>query len=203
MHRLNEDEVQNDGKSALYDHFAAILLAYLCQMVSNRQDAEDLLLEVFMAAFNNETLSGLPARRQLAWLRHVAQNKVVDRYRHAAHLIMLPVDQAIGTEDEGLSPQQYAEQQQTYECLSQAFAQLSPIQQELIRLRYGRDLRLTQIAEMFEKPAGTLTGAHSQQRSCPNRHAPRHKALGIHRECPRLRNCGGKPGLLARDRISA
>lgn len=156
MHHLNEDEVQNDRKSALYDRFAATILAYLCQMVSNRQDAEDLLFEVFMAAFNNEMLSGLPAGRQLAWLRRVARNKVVDRYRHAARLTMLPLEQAIETEDEGLTPQQHAEQQQTYECLSQAFAQLSPIQQELIRLRYGRDLRLTQIAEMFEKPAGTV-----------------------------------------------
>ncbi|MHB8599767.1 MAG: RNA polymerase sigma factor [Ktedonobacteraceae bacterium] len=156
MHHLNEDEVQDDKKSALYDRFAAIILAYLCQMVSNRQDAEDLLLEVFMAAFNNEMLSGLPARRQLAWLRHVARNKTVDRYRHAARLTMLPLDQAGEAEDEGLTPQQHAERQQSYECLSQAFEQLSPIQQELIWLRYGRDLRLTQIAEMFEKPAGTV-----------------------------------------------
>lgn len=156
MHHLNEDDVQNDRKSALYDRFAAIILAYLCQMVSNRQDAEDLLLEVFMAAFNNETLFGLPAGRQLAWLRRVARNKVVDRYRHAARLTMLPLDQARETEDEGLTPQQHAEQRQAYERLSQALAQLSPIQQELIRLRYGRDLRLTQIAEMFEKPAGTV-----------------------------------------------
>ena len=94
MHHLNEDEVQNDRKSALYDRFAATILAYLCQMVSNRQDAEDLLFEVFMAAFNNEMLSGLPAGRQLAWLRRVARNKVVDRYRHAARLTMLPLEWA-------------------------------------------------------------------------------------------------------------
>jgi RNA polymerase sigma factor (sigma-70 family) len=156
MHHLNEDDVQNDRKSALYDRFAATILTYLCQMVSNRQDAEDLLLDVFMAVFNNEMLLGLPARRQLAWLRRVARNKVVDRYRHAARLTILPLDQASETEDEGLTPQQHAEQGQSYERLSQAFAQLSPIQQELIRLRYGRDLRLTQIAEMFEKPAGTV-----------------------------------------------
>ena len=132
------------------------ILTYLCQMVANRQDAEDLLLEVFMAAFNNEMLLRLPAGRQLAWLRHVARNKAIDRYRHTARLTMLPLDQASETEDEGLTPQQHAEQRQTYECLSQAFGQLSPMQQELIRLRYGRDLRLTQIAEMFEKPAGTV-----------------------------------------------
>src|SRR5581483_10790678 len=128
MHQLNVDEVQNEGKRILYDRFAATILAYLCQMVSNRQDAEDLLLEVFMAAFNNELLLGLPAGRQLAWLRHVARNKAVDRYRHAARLNMLPLDQASETEDEGLTPQQLAERQQSYECLSQAFGQLSPIQ---------------------------------------------------------------------------
>lgn len=54
MHHLDKDDVQNDRKSALYDRFGATILAYLCQMVSNRQDAEDLLLEVFMAAFNKE-----------------------------------------------------------------------------------------------------------------------------------------------------
>lgn len=156
MHHLDEDDVQNERKSALYDRFAATILAYLCQMVSNRQDAEDLLLEVFMAAFNNEMIFGLPAGRQLAWLRHVARNKAVDRYRHTARLTLLPLEQAGETEDEGLTPQQHAEQAQSYERLSQAFGQLSPIQQELIRLRYGRDLRLTQIAEIFEKPAGTV-----------------------------------------------
>ena len=68
MHHLNGDGVQNGVKSALYDRFAATILAYLCQLVSHQQDAEDLLLEVFIAAFNNEMLLGLPARRQLAWL---------------------------------------------------------------------------------------------------------------------------------------
>jgi RNA polymerase sigma factor (sigma-70 family) len=69
---------------------------------------------------------------------------------------MLPLEQARETEDEGLTPEQHAERRETYERLSQAFGQLSPIQQELIRLRYCRDLRLTQIAEMFEKPEGTV-----------------------------------------------
>ncbi len=56
MPHLDEDEVQNGRKSALYNRFAATILTYLSQMVSNRQDAEDLLLEVFMAACNNEML---------------------------------------------------------------------------------------------------------------------------------------------------
>ena len=156
MHQFNGDEVQDGVQSTLYDRFAATILAYLCRLVSNRQDAEDLLLEVFMAACNNEMLSGLPAARQLAWLRRVARNKAVDRYRHTARLTRLPLEQARDTEDEGLTPQQHAERRETYERLSQAFGQLSPIQQELLQLRYGSDLRLTQIAELFEKPEGTV-----------------------------------------------
>ncbi len=159
MHQLNADgvdEAQNEGKSTLYDRFAATILAYLCQLVSNCQDAEDLLLEVFMAALKDDQLLQLPAGRQLAWLRRVAWNKVVDRYRHAALLTMLPLEQALETQDEGLTLEQQVEQRETYERLSQAFVQLSPAQRELIRLRYGHDLRLVQIAEIFGKPEGTV-----------------------------------------------
>ncbi len=42
------------------------------------------MVEVFLAAFNNEALTSLPAERQLAWLMRVARNKMVDRYRHLA-----------------------------------------------------------------------------------------------------------------------
>jgi RNA polymerase sigma factor (sigma-70 family) len=163
MRRLNvntadnvHDEVQDEEKSTLYDRFAATILAYLCQLVSNRQDAEDLLLEVFLAALKNDQLSALPSGRQLAWLRRVSWNKAVDRYRHTALLTMLPLEQVIETEDEGLTLEQRVERRETYEQLSQAFALLSPLQQELIRLRYGHDLRLIQIAQVFGKPEGTV-----------------------------------------------
>jgi len=55
-----------------------------------------------------------------------------------------------------LTPQQQVERQQAYERLTRVIGQLPPIQQELLRLRYGHDLRLTQIAEQFGKPEGTV-----------------------------------------------
>lgn len=156
MHHLTQDDLQSSKKSALYTEFAATILVYLCRMVSNTQDAEDLLLEVFIAAFNSDLLLALPARRQLAWLRRVARNKAVDRYRHASRLTIVPLEQAGETVDEELTPQQQAEQRQAYESLWQVIGQLPPIQQKLLRLRYGHDLRLTQIAEQLGKPEGTV-----------------------------------------------
>ena len=156
MQHLTQDDLQSGKRSALYTDFAATILVYLCQMVSNRQDAEDLLLEVFIAAFNSDTLLELPDSRQLAWLRRVARNKVVDWYRHATRLTMVPLDRAREKVDDELTPQQLAERRQAYERLSLVIGQLPPIQQELIRLRYGHDLRLNQIAELFGKPEGTV-----------------------------------------------
>jgi RNA polymerase sigma-70 factor (ECF subfamily) len=156
MHHLTQDDPQSSQWSALYTDFAATILVYLCEMVSNRQDAEDLLLEVFLAAFTSDLLLQLPARQQLAWLRRVAHNKAIDRYRHAARLTLVPMDQARETADEHLTPHQLLERRQAYERLAHVIGQLPPIQQELLQLRYGHDLRLTHIAQQLGKPEGTV-----------------------------------------------
>jgi RNA polymerase sigma-70 factor (ECF subfamily) len=144
-----------DLRDALYITFAPRILAYLVQMTRNKQDAEDLLLDVFIAAFEHSSLVGLPETRQLAWLRRVARNKLVDRYRHAARLTLTPLESASEMEDERLAPQQLVEQRQSYERLAQVIGQLPPLQQELLRLRYSQGLRLTEIAERLSQSAAT------------------------------------------------
>src|SRR5258708_4477706 len=146
MHNLHAAEAQNSQSNTLYHRFAATIFAYLSQQVVNVQDAEDLLLEVFIAAFKYEMLVDLPAERQLAWLRRVARNKVIDRYRHVALLAMLPLEHAAEMEDNQLTPEQRVEQQENYTRLYQALRQLSPDQLELIQLRYGYGLCFAEIA---------------------------------------------------------
>jgi len=66
MQQLNMDNAQDAEDSTFYDRFAGIIFQYLLQQVSNEQDAEDLLLEVFVAALQNKSLTNLPTGRQLA-----------------------------------------------------------------------------------------------------------------------------------------
>src|SRR6266568_7542372 len=156
MQQLNMDNAQNAVDSTFYDRFAGIIFQYLLQQVSNEQDAEDLLLEVFLAALQDKSLTNLPGGRQLAWLRRVARNKVIDRYRHVALLTLLPIEQAMETIDDALTPEQHAEQQEKFTHLYQAIAHLPSPQQELLRLRYCDGLRFYEIATMLEKPEGTV-----------------------------------------------
>jgi len=149
---IARDEV--DG--ALYDRFALTIFTYLSQQVSHEQDAEDLVLEVFLAACNNKALSSLPAERQLAWLLRVARNKVVDRYRRLALLTLVPIELVDELEDGAPTPEQYTEQQEMYERLYLALERLSPLQQELIRLRYTHGLRFREIAQILRKSEGAV-----------------------------------------------
>jgi len=142
--------------ASLYDRFATTIFTYLLNQVQNEQDAEDLLLEVFLAALSNESLSRLPVQGQLAWLRRVARNKVIDRYRHVALLTLLPIEQAMETIDDALTPEQHAEQREKFTHLYQAIAHLPTLQRELLRLRYREGLRFYEIATALEKPEGTV-----------------------------------------------
>ncbi|MDQ2903949.1 MAG: sigma-70 family RNA polymerase sigma factor [Chloroflexota bacterium] len=156
MKRPGTDEADDVGALSLYDRFATTIFDYLSQQLASREDAEDLLVEVFLAAHNQPMLFPLSDERQLAWLRRVAKNKVVDHYRHHAVVRMLPLEQALCTVDRALTPEQRAMQREDYERLYQAIGGLSLEQQQLIHLRYGCELRLVAIADLLERPEGTL-----------------------------------------------
>ena len=148
---MDEERAQDGVDGTLYDRFALTIFTYICQHVSNRQDAEDLLVEVFLAAFKNEALSSLPADRQMGWLLRVTRNKLVDRHRHYALITLVPLELANEVEDKAPTPEQYAEQQESYERLYRALDQLSSLQRELIWLRHSKSLRFCDIACLFEK----------------------------------------------------
>ena len=83
--------------AALYQQHAPVLFAYLHRHTGSWEDAEDLLLEVFLAALKDRQLGLLPASSQVAWLQRVAQNKVADHYRRAFRRASVPIEQVEAT----------------------------------------------------------------------------------------------------------
>jgi RNA polymerase sigma factor (sigma-70 family) len=68
----------------LYRRYAPGILAYLRRHLPTQEDAEDLLLEVFLAALEYEPrLASLSEDEHRAWLGTVARNKVIDHHRRA------------------------------------------------------------------------------------------------------------------------
>jgi len=65
----------------LYELHATAIFAYLRRQAATREDAEDILVEVFVAAVESSTFNELGEKEQLVWLWRVAHNKAVDAYR--------------------------------------------------------------------------------------------------------------------------
>lgn len=156
MHQLNNDEEQSAIDIALYDRHAPKIFLYIYQQLGHQQDTEDVLLEVFAAALESERFASLSDGEQLAWLRRVARNKVVDRYRHSSLLQMAPLEELADVEDEDLTPEQCVIRKEQYAQLHRSVQYLSTEQQEILLLRYGHGLRLVEIAGLLQKPEGTV-----------------------------------------------
>ena len=153
---------REDDNRALYDRFAYPVSKYIGRHISNKQDAEDLLVEVFLVAFTNADLASLPAKRQLAWLMRVTNNKLVDRHRHLSLLRMVPIELASEREDDMPTPEQYVQQQESYERLYRALEQLAPSQRGLIVLRYTRNMSNGEIAGMLGKSEEAVRQLYSR-----------------------------------------
>ncbi len=148
-----EDTHLSQAGTGLYERYASAIFAYLRLHVSSLEDAEDLLIEVFTIAFEHDNLSWLVEKQRFVWLRRVAQNKLVDRYRRSTRLSLLPIEQIIETAQiaEGWQPEQIILQRELLAQLSTTVKALPQAQQEVLQLRIGDDLPFADIAVLFDK----------------------------------------------------
>ena len=156
MQQLKEGEENHGADVTLYDRYASLIFAYVNRQLPNQQDAEDVLLEVFMAALLHDHLLEFTAEQQIAWLHRVARNKVIDRYRHNTQVTILPLELALEMVDADPTPEQHIEQQEAYERLYHSLEQLPLLQQQVVRLRFGNGLRFSEIADLLGKSEGTV-----------------------------------------------
>lgn len=62
---------------------------YVCSRVSNEQDAEDLLQDIFLRIYN-QSGSLRDAQRMEHWMYQVARNRIIDHYRSQRNWVELP-----------------------------------------------------------------------------------------------------------------
>src|SRR5215472_11450579 len=116
MQQQAEQGLHDDADAALYDRYAHVIFAYVRMHLPSREDAEDLTLEVFLAALERDNLSELAEEEKLAWLRRVAHNKLVDSYRRSARRSMVVLDEVAETlyDDEEQAPEKVAQLNEEY-----------------------------------------------------------------------------------------
>jgi RNA polymerase sigma factor (sigma-70 family) len=137
----------------LYRQYAPGILAYVRNHLASQEDAEDLVVEVFMAAMESATFAPLSEKAKQLWLWRVTRNKVIDAYRRSSRRQHVNIDDAAEylTEDEIFGPEHAALRQEDYMDLYTHLQSLPAHQQEILRLRFGQDLSCREIAAVLKK----------------------------------------------------
>ena len=143
-----------------YQLHALSLLVYVRQHVPSREDAEDIVVEVFIAALEQKgfSLFTLNEQEQMAWLRRVAYYKCIDRHRHAARRPTIPVEEATEAlfEDERLAPDRIALSHEEHTQLHERLSQVPEHYQTILRLRFANGLRCVEISRLLNKSEGAV-----------------------------------------------
>ena len=154
----------------LYQQYAPKILDYLSRQVSSAQDAEDILIDVFVAALESVPFASLTEQEQKAWLWRVVHNKVIDLYRRTKRVSLKNIDDHQSIEDTTMGPEQISIRQEEDDNLAVLLKSLSPLQQQVLYLRFGKNLRCAQIASLVGKRESSIRSLLSRTFHLLRRH---------------------------------
>jgi RNA polymerase sigma-70 factor, ECF subfamily len=143
--------------AALYDRYVDAVYRYVFYRVRNDAEAEDLVSDVFLRA-----LGAIPRYQPrhafLAWLYRIARNAVIDRGRRAR--IQIPFEDALDHPgvDQIVEPDAAILALSDKNDVRKALAQLTPLQQDVIVLRYIEGYSTMEIAGLLGKRVGAVRG---------------------------------------------
>jgi RNA polymerase sigma factor (sigma-70 family) len=152
--QANRHMAQTEQEMALlYRKYAPGLLSYVRMRIISEEDAEDLVVEVFVAAIENAKFAALSEKEKQLWLWRVTRNKVIDTYRRAKTRQNVTLEHVAEDlfEDEMASPEYAALRQEDYMDLYAHLQSLPLLQQQILRMRFGQNLSCSEIATMLGK----------------------------------------------------
>lgn len=142
----------------LYDRHVDRIYRYAYYRLRSGTEAEDLTSEVFVKA-----LSALPRYEPrehfAAWLYRIARNAIVDQGRSARLRTQVPFEDVIDHPDAGdrtVDPDVALAASDRRERLRAALAPLTPLQQDVIVLRFVEGLDTTQVASALGRDPSTI-----------------------------------------------
>ena len=153
-----EPPINDSPAAVLYQAYAPALLNYVRRHISSREDAEDIVLGVFVAALESGVLLTRSEKEREAWLWRVTKNKIADYQRLARRRTGAPLEELdeAGHIDREWAPDEVALRRETYAELRDAVGRLPVLQQQIVRMRFAQGLRCKEIAQQLNKGEGAV-----------------------------------------------
>jgi RNA polymerase sigma-70 factor (ECF subfamily) len=140
----------------LYDRYRLILFGVLVRILNNREEAEDVLQEVFLQVWRRAGDFDENRGRPFTWLVTLARSRGIDRLRSLASRERAAVAGAAEPGDEVSDASSDAVRAEQRGVVNSALAQLPEEQKRLLILAYFDGLTQSEIAKQLGAPLGTV-----------------------------------------------
>ncbi|MFC2000618.1 sigma-70 family RNA polymerase sigma factor [Chloroflexota bacterium] len=140
--------------AGLYEEYYDKIARYIFVRIHNRSESEDLAGDVFLRAL--ESLDSYQERGvpMHSWLFRIAHNRVVDYFRKQGKRKTVPLD-TVEVADL-MNVEETVERQWQVERVSQAMAQLTMAQRDVIALRFFSGLSSEEVGKILGKSSGAV-----------------------------------------------
>lgn len=147
--------------SLLYDHSSALLYTLAFRILGNREEADELLQEVYLEVWRKVARYDVGRGTPIAWLITLTRSRAIDRLRARgarAYNATTQLDATVSSHvaDLGPSPFETQADQELRMAVGTAITSLPPAQQQAIELAYYEGLSHQEIAARLNQPLGTV-----------------------------------------------
>lgn len=140
----------------LYERYFDRIYSYLSFKLNNADECEDLAAQVFLKALESirsYRWKGIPFS---AWLFRIAHNLIVDYLRRTSRRQVEELDERLPDGRDFADPERMLDETVTREALIGAVGRLTPLQQQVVNLKFAAGLSNAEAAAVMGKTEGAV-----------------------------------------------
>ena len=156
---LMKAETQHKGFEILVKQCSEQLYWQVRRIVTTHEDANDVLQNAFIKAWNGlETFHG--DAKVFTWISRIAINESIDFVRRQKNLTIVSADDEDAHVANSLMADDYFDGNETEALLQEAIASLPEVQRTVFTLRYFEEMKYSEISQRLKTSEGSLKASY-------------------------------------------
>lgn len=147
--QMSDSEVRSmkqPGFETVYEMYYDRVYKYAYTILLNKEDAEDVTAETFLAAYRNYSRYDAEKASIATWLTRIAHNRAVNLRRSAAYAKRAEWTEALDRTSDGTD---FTGRVENDDTVLRLYARLRPEERELLNMRYVMELKDREIGGLL------------------------------------------------------
>ena len=156
---LMKAETQHKGFEILVKQYSEQLYWQVRRIVLTHEDANDVLQNAFIKAWNGlETFHG--DAKVFTWISRIAINESIDFVRRQKNMAAISADDEDSHVANTLMADEYFDGDETEALLQEAIASLPEVQRTVFTLSYFEEMKYSEMSERLKTSEGSLKASY-------------------------------------------